>query len=392
MNELSVVEVQRLEALESVIDAGMQTFVHVGNALLEIRDNRLYRRTHRTFEEYCRERWEFSSSRARRLIDAAEVVENLKSVPMGTLLPSVERQARPLTSLPPEQQPAVWQRAVETAPNGKITQAHVQAVVDKHRKAGVAADNNMELIEKEVTHAVMDDINLNPESLQSTQKIIQVIHHYTKEAIKTAMDVAKQEKTQYRAEREQVREMRRQSNANKAAATENPLAVGAKFATILIDPPWDWGDEGDVNQFGRAKPDYATMSFNELQKLPVDELADVDCHLYLWITNRSLPKGFALMESWQFRYITCITWVKPSFGLGNYFRGQTEHILFGVKGSQPLRRNNAGTVFHAARGDGGHSSKPTEVYDLIESCSPGPYLEMFARRHRNGWAAWGADA
>ena len=134
MSELSVVEVQRLEALESVIDAGMQTFVHVGNALLEIRDNRLYRNTHRTFEKYCRERWGVNSSRARQLIDAAEVVENLKSVTAVTLLPAVEKHARPLTSLPPEQQPAVWQRAVETAPNGKITQAHVQAVVDKHRE------------------------------------------------------------------------------------------------------------------------------------------------------------------------------------------------------------------------------------------------------------------
>jgi hypothetical protein len=134
MSELSVVEVQRLEALESVIDAGMQTFVHVGNALLEIRDNRLYRNTHRTFEEYCRERWEFSKSHASRLISAAEVVEVLKMSPRGDILPAVEKHARPLTSLPPEQQPAVWQRAVETAPNGKITQAHVQAVVDKHRE------------------------------------------------------------------------------------------------------------------------------------------------------------------------------------------------------------------------------------------------------------------
>ena len=85
MSELSVVEVQRLEALESVIDAGMQTFVHVGNALLEIRDNRLYRNTHRTFEEYCRERWEFSKSHASRLISAAEVVEVLKMSPRGDI-------------------------------------------------------------------------------------------------------------------------------------------------------------------------------------------------------------------------------------------------------------------------------------------------------------------
>jgi len=211
-------------------------------------------------------------------------------------------------------------------------------------------------------------------------------------AVSTAIETVRLEVAQRRAEREQVREERRQANAEVVAATPDPVAAGARFATILIDPPWDWGDEGDVNQLGRAKPDYATMPFEDLLKLPVNELADVDCHLYLWITNRSLPKGFSLMEAWGFRYVTCVTWVKPSFGMGNYFRGQTEHMLFGVRGSQPLLRKNAGTVFHAQRGDGGHSSKPVEAYELIESCSPGPYLEMFARRKRDGWVGWGADA
>lgn len=189
--------------------------------------------------------------------------------------------------------------------------------------------------------------------------------------------------------KEKKREQRRQDNANKVAAVADPLEVGVKFATILIDPPWDWGDEGDVNQMGRAKPDYSTMGIDELLALPVGELADTDCHIYLWITNRSLPKGFALLERWGFRYITCLTWVKPHFGMGNYFRGQTEHILFGVKGSQPLRRHDAGTVFHAERGPNGHSSKPPMIYELIESCSPGPYLEMFSRCERSGWSTWG---
>mgnify|MGYP002375218539 FL=1 len=131
------------------------------------------------------------------------------------------------------------------------------------------------------------------------------------------------------------------------------------------------------------------MGLSDLLDLPVGELADDDCHIYLWITNRSLPKGFCLLERWGFRYVTCLTWVKPHFGMGNYFRGQTEHILFGVKGSQMLRRHDASTVFHAERGPNGHSSKPPAIYDLIESCSPGPYLEMFSRCERNGWAAWG---
>jgi N6-adenosine-specific RNA methylase IME4 len=144
-----------------------------------------------------------------------------------------------------------------------------------------------------------------------------------------------------------------------------------------------------VNQLGRAKPDYATMSIEELSELPVDKLTDKDCHLYLWITNRSLPKGFELLEKWGFRYITCLTWCKPSIGMGNYFRGSSEQILFGVKGSQLLLRKDVGTWFAAPRGEGGHSSKPKQAYELIESCSPGPYLDMFSRTERKGWVSWG---
>ena len=131
------------------------------------------------------------------------------------------------------------------------------------------------------------------------------------------------------------------------------------------------------------------MSIAQLADLPVGELADVDCHLYMWVTNRSLPKGFGLLERWGFRYITALTWVKPSFGMGNYFRGQTEHVLFGVRGSQMLRRRDVGTYFAADRGAGGHSSKPGAFYALVESCSPGPYLEMFSRSARANWTHWG---
>jgi len=194
-----------------------------------------------------------------------------------------------------------------------------------------------------------------------------------------------------REQREAKRETRRQENAAVVAAVAEPaqLVGRARFATITIDPPWDWGDEGDVNQLGRAKPDYATMSIAQLADLPVGELADVDCHLYMWVTNRSLPKGFGLLERWGFRYITALTWVKPSFGMGNYFRGQTEHVLFGVRGSQMLRRRDVGTYFAADRGAGGHSSKPGAFYALVESCSPGPYLEMFSRSARANWTHWG---
>ena len=196
--------------------------------------------------------------------------------------------------------------------------------------------------------------------------------------------------------KEQAREARREENRKKIAAVPEPekaaAVADAKFATIVIDPPWDWGDEGDQDQLGRARPDYSTMTIEQLEQLDVGGLADDDCHIYLWITNRSLPKGFRLLEAWGFRYITAITWVKPHFGMGNYFRGQTEHVLFGVKGSQPLKRKDVGTAFIADRGTGGHSSKPSTFLDLVESCSPGPYIEMFSRSSRDGWISWGEQS
>ena len=132
------------------------------------------------------------------------------------------------------------------------------------------------------------------------------------------------------------------------------------------------------------------MPLDEILTLPINILADTDCHLYLCITNRSLRKGFPLLDAWGFRYITCLTWAKPSFGIGNYFRGQTEQILFGVKGSQPLKRKDVGTLFDARRGDR-HSQKPEALFALIESCSPGP-VETFQRQPRPGWTGWGEDS
>ncbi|MEW8193919.1 MAG: MT-A70 family methyltransferase [Candidatus Thiodiazotropha sp.] len=191
---------------------------------------------------------------------------------------------------------------------------------------------------------------------------------------------------------QEKKEQQRESNRQKIKSSPNPEQLAGVYSTILIDPPWDWGDEGDQDQLGRARPDYNTLSFEDLKNLPVGELADDDAHIYLWITNRSLPKGFELLSEWGFRYITAITWVKPHYGMGNYFRGQTEHILFGVKGSLPLLRKDQGTVFHADRGPNGHSSKPVELYDIIESCSPGPYLEMFSRTDRHDWTHWGENS
>lgn len=192
--------------------------------------------------------------------------------------------------------------------------------------------------------------------------------------------------------KERKREKKRQENRQLVESATEPLPFveGQTFQAIVLDPPWDWDDEGDCDQLGRARPTYATMPLDEVASLPIPKLAGDNAHIYLWITNRSLPKGFALLERWGFRYITTLTWCKPHFGMGNYFRGSTEHVLFGVRGSLSLLRKDMGTWFAAPR-PRRHSSKPPEFYELVESCSPGPWLEMFSRMNRPGWIVWGAE-
>jgi hypothetical protein len=124
---LTATELQELAALESIIESGMQTFVDVGQALITIRDQRLYRAEYHSFDDYCRDRWSFRRAHAYRLIDAAQVVSNLETA--DGPLPANESQARALAPLPPDQQRAAWQRVVESAPGGKITTAHIEHTV-----------------------------------------------------------------------------------------------------------------------------------------------------------------------------------------------------------------------------------------------------------------------
>lgn len=173
------------------------------------------------------------------------------------------------------------------------------------------------------------------------------------------------------------------------------------FSTLVADPPWQYGNTATR---GAARDHYSTMPIGDLLALDVNNLEGIDgnhdlrvpvadnAHLYLWVTNGFLREGLELVEAWGFVYKTCITWCKPQIGLGNYFRNSTEHILFGVRGSLPTRRSNVPTWFTADRTR--HSAKPECFYDLVESSSDGPYLEMFSRSRRlNGdWHVWGFQA
>jgi N6-adenosine-specific RNA methylase IME4 len=167
-----------------------------------------------------------------------------------------------------------------------------------------------------------------------------------------------------------------------------PALPDGQFRTIVADPPWRYGN---TRTRGAAEDHYPTMTIDELCALDVRSRAADQAHLYLWVTNNFLLEGFQVMDAWGFDYKTCLTWVKPQMGMGNYFRGSTEHILFGVRGGLATLRKNQMNWFQAPRGR--HSAKPESFYEVVETCSPGPYFEMFARRARLGdWHYWGNES
>lgn len=168
-----------------------------------------------------------------------------------------------------------------------------------------------------------------------------------------------------------------------------------RYATIYADPPWL--ETGAGVRGGRRGADrhYSLMKTHDIAALPVRSLVSDNAHLYLWTTNRFLPDALKVTEAWGFDYRTLITWMKDRFGLGQYFRGITEHCLFGVRGVIPYRirpdgkRAQGVTGFSSPRQ--GHSCKPEEMRRMIETVSPSPYIELFSRGATAGWDAWGNE-
>lgn len=167
-----------------------------------------------------------------------------------------------------------------------------------------------------------------------------------------------------------------------------------RYRTIVADPPWQQKMMGKRRRshdpYTRQKLDYPTMTLDEIQALPLAELAESGAHLWLWTTNQFLRAGFEVMEAWGFKYLAPITWVKPS-GVGNYFVHRTQTVLFGYREHCrfPAARYLP-TVFNAAN-PAVHSTKPEQFFDLVERISPDPRIELFARQRRAGWDAWGNE-
>jgi len=186
-------------------------------------------------------------------------------------------------------------------------------------------------------------------------------------------------------------------------AASNLLATtgGQKFACILADPPWQF-----VNRTGKVAPEhrrlsrYGTMNAGAIGSLPVTSIAEPTAHLYLWVPNALLPEGLQVMAAWGFRYKSNIVWRKirkdggsDGRGVGFYFRNVTEIVLFGVRGKNARTLQPGRTqVNYLETRKREHSRKPDEIYPIIEACSPGPRIELFARGLRPGWVGWGDEA
>ncbi|MBI3090657.1 MAG: S-adenosylmethionine-binding protein [Candidatus Tectomicrobia bacterium] len=175
--------------------------------------------------------------------------------------------------------------------------------------------------------------------------------------------------------------------------------ITGRFGTILIDPPWRF-----LNRTGKMAPEhkrlrrYRTMSFAEIAALPIAKFACEKSHLYLWCPNALLLEGLTIMKSWGFEYKTNIVWYKvrkdggpDGRGVGFYFRNVTELVLFGVKGTLRTLKPGRSQVNIIVCRKREHSRKPEKIYDVIQRCSPGPYLELFAREKVTGWTQWGDE-
>jgi N6-adenosine-specific RNA methylase IME4 len=188
---------------------------------------------------------------------------------------------------------------------------------------------------------------------------------------------------------------------NNSAASLKTFVGRRKFKTVLADPPWRF-----INRTGKIAPEhrrltrYDTLTTKEIAALPVSNFVKDTAHLYLWVPNALLPEGLEVMRAWGFNYKSNIIWHKirkdggsDGRGVGFYFRNVTEVLLFGVRGKNARTlapgRSQVNMIQTRKRE---HSRKPDEQYELIESCSKGPYLELFARGTRPRWSYWGDQA
>jgi N6-adenosine-specific RNA methylase IME4 len=219
----------------------------------------------------------------------------------------------------------------------------------------------------------------------------------TLDKAKAIVDAAEQEPEKYASFLDEMDRTERVDGVYKtlnkrkqaeAIANEAPLLPKGPFRIIVADPPWQFEKRAkDPSQRGQVP--YPTMTIEKIKALGVAEIAHEDSVLWLWTTNAHLPDAFEVIDAWGFTYKTCLTWVKNKMGTGDWLRGQTEHCLLAVRGNPVVLLTNQATVLNAPVRE--HSEKPDEFYRLIEELCPGTKVDLFARKTRDGWAAFGDE-
>ena len=275
MNNLEISEKQELDRHEAIIERGLTTFYEVGTALLAIRDKRLYQEAYGTFEEYCREKWKIKRNYANKLIQAAEVAGNLgTTVP----IPESERHIRELSPLKPEAQAEAWQKALETAPAGRMTAEHI--------------------------HSVVDNI---PDSKKRTIRLL-------------SREIRKEDSLESKRER-----------MERFKSLYAPPLNGSlgKFPILYADPPWQF-EQAAPQANADPEDHYDTMTLEEIKNLPVQEVAEKDCALFLWVPTAKVIEASEVLEAWGFTYRTHATWDKEMIGMGRWFRQQIEDLFFAM--------------------------------------------------------------
>ena len=415
--KLSIDETQQLEGCEEIIENGLNIWYQVGEALLHIRDNRLYRSTHKTFEEYCQERWQMKRDYADKLIGASVVMSNLHTNGMEKL-PETERHVRPLTSLARDEQHAAWNRVVESGekPTANLVKASVQILnaptyiaeaVDAHdiglkqAKALIDALDSVSpaISEAATRHAITDpqlitllETKKDTETVQSilVSGVLQTDGEETDKPLReaSAWDVQgvlrKSEKEHRRAAADQ------RLHERHAQIQTAPDGV---YSVIYADPPWSYDNSG---LYGSAATIYPTMPIEAICAY----LTQIDLHvqdnavLFMWATNPLLPDALAVLSAWEFDYKTKIAWnkEKPTTGLGFSVKGQHELLMIATRGS--FRPNYMpASVITDRKAE--HSRKPASLYGLIETMYPNQrYIELFARGMppRENWTFFGGEA
>jgi N6-adenosine-specific RNA methylase IME4 len=362
-------EQTELERWEAIIERGLNTFYEVGSALLTIRDKKLYRKNFSTFEEYCRDKWEFSTRHAYRLIESAEVIRNLR--PIGHI-PANEAQARELVPLESADQRLAWEVVLSTAPTGKngqplITAQHINSVVT---------------VLSEIRDTGALEVG-DGEMLPASQALKARVTEETYERLK------RQET--YIAEK---LDANRRKKIEKVLIEAGGVTVidkpSLRYPVILADPPWEY--EFSKDDADAIENHYPTMSVEALCDLNVEDLTTEDAVLFLWATNPKLEEALEVITAWGFNYRTNACWDKEWIGPGYYFRSRHELLLVATKGALPVPRPQArpDSVIREKRTK--HSKKPDQIYDLIESMYPElPKVELFARQARSGWSRWGNE-